>query len=192
MLLHTSETPCDASGNGTRGVILKRPICYAPQIMQIVNAVAEKMRASTKRIRGESIAMTDEEIIRACAEKVMEWVQVHDPKELTEGTFGINSFGHILRPHRSEEWQRWNPLTSDADAFMVMDKARLGVMPWTNGRWIAFRPDLDGAWLGLSDAPGDRMYDGALRCGAVDADRRRAIVLAALKTVGIECPDPSA
>lgn len=110
--------------------------------------------------------MTDQELIIAAAEKVMGW-KASPPDE-----FG-NTIGY---DGDTQRWlgQHWNPLGSDADAFMLVDELTAqgwylklgGPSPWGARFWHSTRPG---------------MFD------AVDHARRRAIVLAALHAKGVEC-----
>lgn len=94
--------------------------------------------------------MTDAEIVRAAAERVMGW---------REG-----------KPDSGLPYSRlegcWNPLTSDDHAFMLVDKllGKVDIKRERNRHWICV---IDG---------GDVV---------VSKDRRRCIVLACLKAVGV-------
>ena len=108
--------------------------------------------------------MTDHELIIAAAEKVMEW-KVSPPDE-----FGsvIASDGSALR------WlgQHWNPLESDADAFMLVDAMRL--------KGWRFRVVESGP-LNEALACADFRRNPGESHVAETANRRRSIVLAAVR-----------
>ncbi len=106
--------------------------------------------------------MTDAEIVRTAAERVMNWrvhfrntawwVPVAEEKGIAE---------HIMAIVRE-----WNPLTSDDHAFMLVDKSlgKVDIKRERNRHWVCI---IDG---------GDVV---------VSKDRRRCIVLACLKAVGV-------
>jgi hypothetical protein len=78
--------------------------------------------------------MTDAEIIRTIAEKVMGWMPVHERYaphcgcsmvyDQREETLGKRFIGPACGVTLHVEHDRWNPLTSISDAFMVVEKMR--------------------------------------------------------------------
>ena len=106
--------------------------------------------------------MTDAELIRAAAEKVMGW---------TKPTGCYCWYCNQLLVADGE----WNPLASDTDAFMLVDK--LGERGWEFMlKYIHMRDTNTFGWYAQV---GDYLGTGR------DPHRRRAIVLAALKAVGV-------
>lgn len=109
--------------------------------------------------------MRDEEMVRLCAERVMGW---------QEGWDDLHWFTD------------WNPLTSEEDAGAVLDKMQeegwavsiFGV-PWISSVQLAWMVGFD-----RSVYPPERTKDGVRWHSAIN--RCRAIVLAALKAVGVE------
>lgn len=128
--------------------------------------------------------MTDAELVRAAAERVMGW-RVH----FRNTAFWVKADEErgIMKTVEACV-SKWNPLTSDADAFMLCDKmAELG---------YGWRLDFDGMdsasfvenpqrYSGNRDLREeyDSLHDRAAVCGF---DRRKCIVLAALRAVGVE------
>jgi hypothetical protein len=120
--------------------------------------------------------MTDEQITRALAEKVMGWVQSFIQAKTTSSDWPyyawMSGYGQEACSLGS-----WVPLTSDADACAVLDKMT------ENG----FSFDMqfhEGKWrVGFCE---NRDYVEAGRYGVSpeEQDRRRAICIAALKAVG--------
>jgi hypothetical protein len=111
--------------------------------------------------------MTDAELTRAAAEKVMGW-------EHQEGDMNPEWYDRAASTGTGQRiWHLdWNPLASDADAFMLVDNlaGRDREISLEYGYMSEFRSY---AWyVNFDDA-------GVAR----DPDRRRAIVLAALKAV---------
>lgn len=116
--------------------------------------------------------MSDAEIVRACAEQVMGWPA--PPKshgspirfrvdEFTQYTVWANG-GVFKDAHQGE----WNPLTSDADNCMLLDPTKgFSVLKWSGSDWVA------------------EFINGVIY-GARDTDRRRAICVAALESVGVK------
>jgi hypothetical protein len=114
--------------------------------------------------------MTDEQIVRALAEAVMEW---EEPTSC-----------------RCRHWQQagncltatidfWNPLTNDADSCDVMDKmAELEMQPTLRHAGKVF--DSPAAWELSWDDP--ETFD--IVAGPCLPDRRRAVAIAALKAKG--------
>jgi len=96
--------------------------------------------------------MTDAELIKTAAERVMGW----------------------------EAWVRWNPLTSDNDAFRLVDALKDRQFRFL----LEYRTPLRGGpseWV-------VRFGEGAI---IADPDRRRAIVIAALESVGVKIGESS-
>lgn len=130
--------------------------------------------------------MTDEEIVKACAEKVMGWRLAcgwwFTSKACTEKS------GHTIHS--------WNPLTDDADACAVLDKMQEDGWRWILGHHVRISfsvpPGAVAGWFcELSRVPQEPPYRDILEQRASNYDptpagRRRAIVLAALKAKGVE------
>lgn len=123
--------------------------------------------------------MTDGEIVKALAEKVMGW-EIGRELDKAERYFSIWPEGRLMRFHvDTMRHSEWNPLTSDADACVVLDK-----MAETHEVNLVIRhqrpPQADaadyvGCYFGKSDAFLPMSSDA----------RRRVICLAALKAIGV-------
>lgn len=118
--------------------------------------------------------MTESEIIRAAAEKVMCWTA--KGREIWTGGVWVDDFPHFpgCRIHSGaiDRVDGWNPLTSIADAFML-DSA-LAADGWR----LCLRRRFDG-WLAT-------YARGVVEIAAGDKDPSRAITLAALNASGVE------
>ena len=125
--------------------------------------------------------MTNEQRVRACAEKVMGWEVYNSPSGNTLARFMDPSDGRIVRclehRHGIATGGMWNPYTSDDHAFMLVDK--LLAMGW-RFRLQAWA----GEWLCEVWPIGVLPHEGHIYSGL--GDRRTAIVLAALRAVGQE------
>lgn len=124
--------------------------------------------------------MTDQEMIRACAEQVMGW-RAED--------LGV-TYPDILSARGRLWWKgdpkfRWvadfNPLTSDADAFMLVDAMEAKGWSFSMGQ------------LSMDQPPPLKWVVAFDKWELIDAEHRmiapgrcRAIVLACLKAVGVE------
>jgi hypothetical protein len=111
---------------------------------------------------------TDAELVRLAAERVMGWTQkvFCDYCDHCEGHGGMPV--------------GWNPLTSDADCWMMVDKLTAEwcfMLDWQQPEWSC-----EFHRCGLDD--GDRtMSDIHI---ATERDRRRCILLACLRAVGVD------
>lgn len=121
--------------------------------------------------------MTDVDFVRGLAESVMGWTY-------SLGELPANRKLSIFRPlgrteaievwtwgKRSKGWQseKWNPLTSDADAFMLVDALE------AKGYWFQLTSLVSHHWAA--------QFNGHPDYHASDPDRRCAICLAAWRTV---------
>lgn len=116
--------------------------------------------------------MSDEEIVRAVAEKVMRWELRND--RLT-GLQWVQ--GDPPRRARAEGEGMWNPLTSDADACAVLDKMA------ADGWQYQIRYDRYGERQYYHYAQFDKTPT-SMHFSGMHRGRRRAICIAALKAVG--------
>ena len=98
--------------------------------------------------------MTDAEIVRACAEKVMGWAAPITDKP-----------GSMLQ---------WNPLTNEADCWQMVDSQRADTIR-----------RIDDYLCKIARSQGHTAFLWWL-LSMEPADRRRAIVLACLRAVGVE------
>lgn len=120
--------------------------------------------------------MTDEEMIRACAEKVMGW------QCGTEIWGDTDQFVVIVhKPDGST--QNWNPLARDQDACAVLDKMEADGYGYS---LVLLPPDI-GCWF-TKWQEGEPLPDSSNATGR-GIDRKRAIVLAALRAKGVEVWD---
>ncbi|HSW49917.1 MAG TPA: hypothetical protein VLH09_07060 [Bryobacteraceae bacterium] len=128
--------------------------------------------------------MTDQELRISAAEKVMGWT----PRPLCSNPGSAGYFPNAVEygPREcgliawnddvhEDQLEGFDPLGSDADAFMLVDELMAqgwylklgGPSPWVARFWHSTGP------IGMFDA--------------VDHARRRAIVMACLKAKGVEC-----
>lgn len=137
--------------------------------------------------------LTDSELIRACAEKVMGAI----PERLASfvGDTDIYRIAVLcdLRIHSDDspyvnKLEGWNPLASDADAFMLVDQIREIIPKQTATQTYSFQlcqTGIPGDWM-CSFTVNDFDFSRQALADGI-SDRRRAIVLAALKAMGMEC-----
>lgn len=148
--------------------------------------------------------MTDQEIVRAAAERIMGWrywrFEENGPSRF-DGSFPVFSqWNHspdvatCFVHHAEDESDRWwNPLTSIADAWMLVEKLRdqgLNCVTGNNAHAKVqnFAAFVDAVWsLGkrINSVPEDG--DVALRGWSISETARRAITIAALRAVGVDC-----
>lgn len=107
--------------------------------------------------------MTDEEIVKECAEKVMKWATRTTRVGVVIAT---DACDNRLCLSGNSTLRRWNPLISDDDAFEMVDALLLTI---------------DGFKLRKNRAQWVATFDG--HHGASGLGRRRAIVFAALLAV---------
>lgn len=117
--------------------------------------------------------MTDEEIVKALAEKVMGWeskiVITHQMGEFISRNLSWAIGDTYAAP------SDWSPLTNDIDSMAVLDKMV------ENGWWI------DLSWNGHAKLWGceiDNLQPGSDLDYHEDPARRRTVAIAALKAVG--------
>ena len=124
--------------------------------------------------------MTDAELVKAAAERVMGW------KVESKRAIGIpgREMWKLSRPGKSSEYYwpdceggggtgyGWNPLNNEADCWMLVDK----LVPNHLTVKVEHLGPNDGRWC-VSFPHSVRGYEA-------DPDRRRAIVLAAIKATG--------
>lgn len=139
--------------------------------------------------------MTNSELIRACAEKVMGAMPERTLLPQLGGwtdNYQIPGVRTPLRIHSEDsphidKLEGWNPLASDVDAFMLVDRIREIIPKQTTTQTYSFRlcrTGIPGDWMCSFTVNEFDFSHQALADGI--PDRRRAIVLAALKAVGIE------
>ena len=130
--------------------------------------------------------MTDNELIRAAAERVMGWAVIPFHAKIEKKIYPalIENASHdwcLIADKRS--WARkWNPLASDADAFMLVDAIHSRGEYWfrLTTRWD--KVNWSAGWT-TQECTG---WNGRMDIEVTDPDRRRAIVLAALRAVGVD------
>ncbi len=120
--------------------------------------------------------MTDAELVRLAAEKVMGWTEDESGVSMDDDTFII--YGSKEQPMLSVDGNEvWNPLTSISDAWMLVEK----LWDEQNGGWQ----------IGIQTEDGGRIRctvnkDGAY-CGHCTLESASgAITYAALRAVGEE------
>lgn len=132
--------------------------------------------------------LPDAEIVRLCATQVMGWAFVK-PKSKGPGTHDMLAFAppdtcnQMWWPGCSGgDGRSWNPLASDADAFMLVDAVM--ALPVDEGWEILFE---------IEGTEGDWTVDFGLHSAVVNegggVGRRRAICIAALRATAEEAPN---
>lgn len=126
----------------------------------------------------------DAQMVIECAERIMGWQPMSGIGDRTLGYVLYSTTDGTVVAVRTNVNEsvphEWNPLTSDADAFMLVDALEAKGMGLTLTRFI--RSDRT-----LGDYAAN-FYGSGADGDARDPDRKRAIVLAALKTVGKLAP----
>lgn len=121
--------------------------------------------------------MTDAELVRAAAEKVMGWKWQGDAEQiinpLKENEFRIVPGGGLFC--HKVGW--WNPLTSDADCWMLVDKL-------IHNGWKFELTKSTSEWYASFFQMDFQVRKPAFRCD--NRNRRRSIVIAALWAVGVD------
>ena len=138
--------------------------------------------------------MTDAKIIRTIAEKVMGWMPVHERYaphcgcsmvyDQREETLGKRFIGPACGITLHVEHDRWNPLTSISDAFMVVEKMREKIAYQTKTQTFSFQlcqTGIPGKWFcSFVTNSGDWSTQARID----DADNpARAICLAAIAAI---------
>jgi hypothetical protein len=130
--------------------------------------------------------MTDQEMIVAAAEKVLGWriAQGHSelwesPDSVTYPVLRVTSEDCLLCETRTTV-RRFDPLEFDADAFMLVDAMA------AKGYDFRMHQIPNGAALASFVEASPRCESGGAYADA--CDRRRAILLAALKAIAVEVP----
>lgn len=129
--------------------------------------------------------MTDSELVRACAEQVMGWMAVsfsaEDRKEEILPRLIENIERDWILCDTAGVWRKWDPLSSDADAFMLVESICSQHNKWfrLQSPWEPKRPDAVRWSAGFTEC-GCTGWNGRPDIERRDLDRRRAIVLTVL------------
>ena len=114
-----------------------------------------------------SLKLDDAAIVRLCADKVMGW------------QIDADSYGRVYEPDNPYHEGPWNPLTSEADNAQLLDKMV------EDGFGFCLNFAFPGPQYFMEFWP--RHTRSTAHWDQVhDKDRKRAVVLAALKTKGVE------
>lgn len=123
--------------------------------------------------------MTDEELVRACAEKVMGWYL--SPR----GFFWLDDSEKEVAcapDYEDERFPTFNPLNDDRDVCAVLDK--MAEKGWAGAfGWHTEESPADERFYGEFAKSDSEGYRSGMHSAS---DRRRAVVIAALKAVGVE------